>query len=168
LIFRRLHSLLRRTVSMRRSIGVCAVMRCLPCKRDVSRAARLAAGTLRAILGLSLVAVDIARAIVVLRVVVLLLLMLLLVLSNLAVGDRRNGRESMRRVHTYRCCGASGQSVRNGKRSAERGMTYEYLWRQPFLQTSLRYWVVCGRVGSFSWCDYRQTFASAQGLASGC
>lgn len=91
----------------------------LPCKRNVSGATRLAAGALRAVVGFSLVAVDIARAIVVLLVLVLvrervllllvllllmllllmLLLLLLLLLSNLTVRDRRNGSESMRRVH---------------------------------------------------------------------
>jgi hypothetical protein len=73
---------------------------------------------LRAVVGFSLVAVDIARAIVVLLVLVLvrervllllvllllmllllMLLLLLLLLTNLTVRDRRNGSESMRRVH---------------------------------------------------------------------
>lgn len=90
----------------------------LPCKRNVSGATRLAAGALRAVVGFSLVAVDIARAIVVLLVLVLvrervllllvllllmllllMLLLLLLLLTNLTVRDRRNGSESMRRVH---------------------------------------------------------------------
>jgi DMSO/TMAO reductase YedYZ heme-binding membrane subunit len=42
---------------------------------------------------------DIARAVVILLVMVLLLLLLLLLLTNLTVRDRRNGSESMRRIH---------------------------------------------------------------------
>lgn len=76
----------------------------LPRERDVARATRLAVRRLRAIVGLPLGAVDVLLAVVVLRVrvrvrVLLLLLLLLLVLADLAVRDRGDGGESMRRVH---------------------------------------------------------------------
>lgn len=104
---------------------VCAVLwvyvrreRCLPCERDVSRAARLAAGALRAVVALSLVAVDIARAVVVLLVVVLLLLLLLLLLTDLTVRDRRNGSESMRRVHGCKAAAWYKWSVQSRRMSS--------------------------------------------------
>jgi hypothetical protein len=66
---------------------------------------------------------NIARAVIVLLVMVLLLLLLLLLLlADLTVRDRRNGSESMRRVHGCKAAawlrGISGQSRRMS--SAER------------------------------------------------
>ena len=83
-------------------------------QRDVSRAARLAARVLRAIVGLALGAVWVARAVVVLRVGVVWLLVLLemlllllvrcmlLLLAELAVGVRGDLSQAMRRIHGCR------------------------------------------------------------------
>lgn len=86
-------------------------------QRDVSRAARFAAGgALRAIVvGLALGAVRVAGAVggvvvlwmgvllvELLRCVLLLLMLLVLVLAELAVGMRGDLGEAMRRIHGYR------------------------------------------------------------------
>jgi len=129
-------------VSVCDALCVCANRgRHLPCERDVSRAARLAVGPLRAIIGLSLVAVDIARAVVVLLVRMLqLLLLLLLLLSDLTVRDRRNGSEPMRRVHVCKAAACIPKWTIAGAWVPQSGMTRPDLWRR--FTDSLRVFLV--------------------------